>query len=435
VSRGIAYIILTGKHIAPFDDAIGDVLLNQKPLAVRQREALSELGFEIRYISREEEIRSEDYPCLLLTDDLYFNAATLHEFLRLSQHASGPTQCATPKDTAFSKIFTCFQDEDSPDLNRFPLYHLKEPGHAEPAVTVIDIVERQIPFYIPAHMRGAAETVLPMSPRPLMQLSHAIDILLANVACLNVRFADVLSSLVRRTLLVVRTGSLQPARLLSSMNQIGSGCEIHPTACLEGAEIGSNVRIGANTVIRMSNIGDGCQIGDGSVVKHSVVGEGSVLFDDLTLGFAVCYPETFLIHGPYHLSLFGRASAMFATILDDFRLDGKPIRLEINGKLVAHPFPFIGSFIGHRTRVAGGSIIGPGRTIPNDLLIFPSPGEVLSRIPDNLPRGVPLFIHNGGLVQSVDDISKEGGHKEIREQDDREPSETWRRLSMSAEQR
>jgi hypothetical protein len=434
MSRGIAYIIQTGKRIAPLDDPVGEVLVNQKPLASRQREALSDLGFEIRYISREEEIRTEDYPCLLVTDDLYFNAATLREFLRLSQQASGSTQCATGKETAFSKIFTPLQDPDSPNLNRFPLYHLKGPGHTELAVTLMDIGEHQIPFYIPAHIRGKSETILPMSLRPLVQLSHPIDVIFANLACLHVRFAEVLSSVVRRTLLVVRTGSLQPARLLSRMNQIGSGCEIHPTACLEGAEIGSHVQIGANAVIRMSNIGDGCQIGDGSVVKHSVVGEGAVLFDDLTLGFSVCYPETFLIHGPYHSSLFGRASAMFATILGDFRLDGKPIRLDINGKRVSHPFLFIGSFIGHRTRVAGGSIIGPGRTIPNDLLIFPSPGEVLSRIPDNLPRGVPLFIHNGGLVQSVDDIPNADGHKETREPDDRDPGETWRPLSMSAEQ-
>jgi NDP-sugar pyrophosphorylase family protein len=168
----------------------------------------------------------------------------------------------------------------------------------------------------------------------------------------------------------------------------------------------------------MSNIGDGCNIGDGSVVQHSVVGAGSVLFDDLTLGFAVCYPETFLIHGPYHLSVFGRASAMFATILDDYRLDGKPIRLEMGGKLVAHPFPFMGSFIGHRTRVAGGSIISPGRSIPNDVLVFPSPGSVLSRVGEDLPRGVPLFIQNGGLEQFAPTFSKPAVERVLGEQVD-----------------
>ena len=430
MSRETAYIIQTHKRIAPFDDPVGEVLINQKPLRERQREALSELGFVIRYVSSREEIPGEDYPCLVLTDDLYFNAATLCEFLRLSRKTSGSTQCATSKDTTFSRMFNFFENEQARDRNVFPLYRLKRPGRDKIHETVIDIGEYKVPFYMPAHIRGSAEMVLPVTPRPLIQITHAIAILFANVACLHVRFAEVLDSLIQRTLLVVRAGTLRPTRLLSRMNKVGPGCEIHPTACLEGAEIGASVQIGANAVIRMSSIGDGCYIGDGSVVKHSVVGAGSVLFDDLTLGFAVCYPETFLIHGPYHLSVFGRASAMFATILDDFRLDGKPIRLEIDGKLVPHPFPFIGSFIGHRTRVAGGSIISPGRTIPNDLLIFPSPSGTLSRIPDGLPRGVPLFIHNGGLAQADDVISERATKTESRQHEGQESSEQVETVSM-----
>jgi hypothetical protein len=418
MSRRTAYIIRTSKLIAPFNDPVTDVLVNQRPLGERQTEALSELGFTVRRVTGMEEISAEDYPCLALTDDLYFNAATLREFLRVSQPIAGSTQCAIPKETAFARIFTPFLAEQSSDQIKFPLYWLKSPNRAEFHEAVIDIGEHKVSFTIPAHMRGAAEIVIPMCLRPLLLLSCAVDLLFANAVCLHERFAEVLSSRFRQTMLMMRAGSMKPAHLLSKMNRIGPGCEIHPTAWLEGAEIGANVQIGANAVVRMSNIGDGCNIGDGSVVKHSVVGAGSVLFDDLTLGFAVCYPETFLIHGPYHLSVFGRASAMFATILDDYRLDGKPIRLEMGGKLVAHPFPFLGSFIGHRTRVAGGSIISPGRSIPNDLLIFPSPSSVLSRIGEDLPRGVPLFIQNGGLEQFAPTFSKPAVESVLGEQVD-----------------
>jgi carbonic anhydrase/acetyltransferase-like protein (isoleucine patch superfamily) len=420
MNRGTAYIIRTEKRIAPFDDPVGEVLINQKTLGERQREALAELGFEISSILRLEEIRAGDYPCLLLSDDLFLNAATLREFLRLSQSASGSTQCAISNDTVFAKMLVPFQDEQSIGYSRFPLWNLTRANSLESAVTIIDIGEYQVPVSIPAHMRGSGEIIMPMILRPLVQINHPLDIIFASVTSLNVRFAEVLSSPARRALLGLRARSLNPARLLARMNKIGPGCEIHPTACLEGAEIGSRVQIGAHSVIRMSSIGDGCNIGDGSVIKHSVVGAGSVLFDDLTLGFAVCYPETFLIHGPYHVSLFGRSSAMFATILDDFRLDRKPIRIEVNGKLIPHPFPFIGSFIGHRTRVAGGSIISPGRSIPNDLLIFPASTGVLTRIPENLPRGVPLFIHNGGL-EPVANLNPNGSDgKQQRSQAERE---------------
>ncbi|HEX8706722.1 MAG TPA: hypothetical protein VF723_00550 [Pyrinomonadaceae bacterium] len=417
MTRHTAYIIQTFKRIAPFDDEMGEVLINQRPLGERQQEALSELGFTVRRVAAREEIPAGDYPCLVLTDDLYFNAAVVREFLKRSQTVSGSTQCATSKGTVFYRIFTAFQDEQSEGLARFPLYYLKSANEAECRATVIDIGEHTLPLNIPAHMRGPAEIAIPVCLRPLMQLNHAVDILFANIACVNVRFAELLDSFARRMLVAVRAASVQPARLLAKMNKIGPGCDIHPTAWLEGAQIGANVQIGANAVIRMSTIGDGCHIGDGSVVKHSVVGSGSVLFDDLTLGFAVCYPQTFLIHGPYHLSVFGRSSAMFATILDDFRLDGKPIRLLMDGRLVPFPFPFIGSFIGHRTRVAGGSIISPGRSIPNDLLIFPSPDGVLSRIRSNVPRGVPLFIHQGGLRPETGDASAaDGALPDAREQ-------------------
>jgi len=393
----IAYIIKTSKCIPPFGDDVSEVLINRKPLRERQQEALSEAGFTARYIHQKDEIAAEDYPCVLLSDDLYFNGLALREFVRLSQTVPNSTQCVIPKGSAFLQIFAPFQDGESEDRIRSSLYYLNTPDEDEFHEIELDIGEQKVPFNIPSHMRGTSEIALPLCLRPLMQINHPIHILWASIACLNIRFREISDSLVRRLSLLLRARSLKPARLLTGMNKIGRGCEIHPTAYLEGAELGNNVKIGANAVIRMSNIGDDCDIGDGSVIKHSVVGSGSVFFDDLTLGFAVCYPETFLIHGPYHLSVFGRSSAMFATILGDFRLDGKPIKLDVNGELLPYPFPFIGSFIGHRTRVAGGCIIPPGRIIPNDLLIFPPSDSVLNRIDEELPHGVPLFIKEGRL--------------------------------------
>jgi carbonic anhydrase/acetyltransferase-like protein (isoleucine patch superfamily) len=402
MSRKIAHIVRTGRRIAPFDDPVGEALIKQKPLAEHQREVLSELGYEVRHISAGEAISGDSHSSLLLHDDLYFNAATIREFVRVARDSPASSQCAIAKDTAFARIFTPLQDKESPHWTRFPLFHLRGNDLSRCDVKVIDIHEHQVPIHVPPHMRGPTDPIVPLTTTPLVQITHAYDIIFANVACLNVRFAELLGSPTRKLLSVIRARSAHPARVLSTLNKIGRNCDIHPTAYLEGAEIGSGVHIGANAVVRMSSIGDGCNIGDGSVVKHSVVGEGSVLFDDLTLGFAVCYPETFLIHGPYHLSLFGRSSAMFATILDDFRLDGQPIRVEIDGQLVAYPFAFIGSIIGHRTRVAGGSIISPGRILPNDILIFPSPGAVLTRIPRDVPRGVPLFVHDGTLKEASD---------------------------------
>src|ERR1043165_166342 len=105
MSRGTAYIIQTSKLIAPFNDPVTDVLVNQRPLGERQTEALSELGFTVRRVAEMGEIPEEDYPCLALTDPLYFSAAPRRNFRRAAEGAAGSAQCAVPKETAFSRIF------------------------------------------------------------------------------------------------------------------------------------------------------------------------------------------------------------------------------------------------------------------------------------------------------------------------------------------
>jgi acetyltransferase-like isoleucine patch superfamily enzyme len=395
-----AFIVGTGRRIAPFDDPVGDAMIDNEPLRSVQRRALESAGFQVQHVARREDIPAEHYPCVLAGDDLYFSEQALLEFVSECRRRAISGQCAISKDTAFARIATPYQDEESNAAERFPLFYLEAPGRAL-IVVPIDIREQPLPFYIPEHMRRGCTIALPASVRPLIQIHIAADILFANVICTHRRFAEAIGNPLKRAMLAMRARSSQPARILACMNRVGPGCDIHPTARLEGAIIGSRVRIGANAVVRMSTIGDGCEIGDGSVVKHSVLGPGCVLFDDLTVGFAVCYENTFLIHGPYHLSLFGRSTAVFATILEDFRVDGLPIRLERYGRLVSYPFPFMGCFIGHRTRVAGGCILAPGRTIPNDLVILPSPDNVLARIPSGAPSATPLFIRYGTLEQAT----------------------------------
>lgn len=394
--KRLAYVLATHKRIAPWDDPVGEVLIKGRPLHRHQREALAAAGFAVKTISERAEIDPADLPCLLLSDDLFFTPEVVSELVRRSGESGRSTQASIQETSTFARSLLPFHPREDGRI-LFPLYVLREPEPVAFDPVVMEIDDLTFPVSIPDHMRRGVEVAISLSTRPLVTISHAVDVLGANIGCLHARFARAFTSTPRKLLLALRARSVQPARLLAKMNRVGPGCDIHPTAYLEGAEIGAGVKIGAHAVVRMSYVGDGCELGDCAVVKHSVVGEGSVLFNDLTLGFGVCYPETFLIHGPYHLSVFGRQSAMFATILDDYRLDNRPIRLEVDGELRPHPFPFVGSFIGHRTRVAGGSIISPGRILPNDLMVFPPLNNVLTYIDDDLPTGEPLFIEEGRL--------------------------------------
>jgi hypothetical protein len=117
-----AFILETGRRIAPFGDPVGEVLVGHKPLRERQEGAFAELGFAVGRISDAGQIAAGDCPCVVCGDDLYCNVATLREFLRVSDQAAGSTQCAISKDTGFARIFGLFQDEGPANVLRFPLF-------------------------------------------------------------------------------------------------------------------------------------------------------------------------------------------------------------------------------------------------------------------------------------------------------------------------
>ena len=83
------------------------------------------------------------------------------------------------------------------------------------------------------------------------------------------------------------------------------------------------------------------------------------------------YDDVFLIHGPYQFSIFGRGSAVFATINGDVRMDQKTIRIEGPDGTIDSRQHLLGVAYGHGAKVAGGNIIPPGRIIPNGFVELP----------------------------------------------------------------
>jgi hypothetical protein len=78
----------------------------------------------------------------------------------------------------------------------------------------------------------------------------------------------------------------------------------------------------------------------------------------------------------------------------DYRMDQKPLKTPFRGKLVDSHMPFLGPVIGHRAKVAGGLILGPGRVVPNGVILYPNENTVINRIPDKLQEG--QVIQAGG---------------------------------------
>lgn len=221
----------------------------------------------------------------------------------------------------------------------------------------------------------------------LMPIEHPFEILFANQILL---FSELRRRVMARPWLMLGAmfsfRSLPfEQRVISRYREIESGADVHPTAVVEGSIIEAGARIGAHCVVRYSRIGRDVRLHDGAKVELSVVGAGTWLMHDLVLYRSVTEGQVFLIHGPYQFSYFERASAAFATILMDYRPDGRKHKVDSPGGLREYDGRFLGSIYRERSKTLGGSMIAPARIIPPDTWLGPTPEDVHVRT-EELPR-------------------------------------------------
>jgi acetyltransferase-like isoleucine patch superfamily enzyme len=158
---------------------------------------------------------------------------------------------------------------------------------------------------------------------------------------------------------------------LKRRNQIGKNCQIHPTAVIEGCQIGDNVIVGANAVLRLSIIGENTYIGDTAVVTFSIVGKNNYIMTGNHIQFCLTYESVFTIHGPYQFSIFGKNTAVFATINCDIRLDEKTISIPTENGIIDSKQYLLGIAYGHYCKVGASNIIAAGRIVPNRAILNP----------------------------------------------------------------
>ena len=75
-----AYVLESGRRIAPFDETPGTLRIHNRPLRRQQEEELRALGCAVETI---DDVRAIDsFPCLLVRDDLFFTHHALTGFVR-----------------------------------------------------------------------------------------------------------------------------------------------------------------------------------------------------------------------------------------------------------------------------------------------------------------------------------------------------------------
>jgi NDP-sugar pyrophosphorylase family protein len=162
--------------------------------------------------------------------------------------------------------------------------------------------------------------------------------------------------------------------------------QVHPTAVVEGSIIGPHAEIGAHCVVRYSYIGENVTLHDGAKVEFSVVGNHSWLMHDLVLVRSLTEDHVFLIHGPYQFSYFQSGSSAFATILMDYRPDAKPIQVKTSHGLKNYGGRFLGSVLKEGAKILGGTLLAPGRIVPENTWLGVPSDDIHLIENENLPQ-------------------------------------------------
>ncbi len=384
------YVEPSGRRIEPFGDTPGQVPIQNRLLADWQEEMIEDAGLE--------RIANPTPPCLLVPDTLFTNGVVLRRFV---EQAGGRNAVLVLRDSVFARTTTPVQPlvVRCDDGFRFAAVRFLSGGD-EPATDVpCDPEEKTIPIPAPAALTGGKAIELALARHPVITVHHWVHILWANQAAAGMlaRQASAARFALRVAWLSVRVLSLNRWRWLGKANKIGRGCNIHPTALIEGSTLEDNVTVGAFARVLFSRVGRGAMVMAGAQVEASVLGESATVGQDATIRLCVLYPGSLAGQWLMQMCVFGRDAVTFpGGFTLDFNLD-RDARVRLDGISQSSGTRFLGSAFGHGCRVGAGTWLAQGRMIPNGVLIVRSPDLMISRIPADLPAGVPLANHKGTL--------------------------------------
>ncbi len=282
------------------------------------------------------------------------------------------------------------QPEGCADGLRLPIRAIRGSGTGSAGLRVrLPTARHRVP--LPVSMGGAEVIEV---PRALLLPCHQLhDLLFAQqiglVSRLEARTRASPAAWLRGACMAGTRGPFAQRAALG-YRSIAPGADVHPTAVIEGSEIGTETRVGAHAVVRFSVVGRGARLHDGAKVELSVVGDGTWLMHDLVLYRSATESGVFLIHGPYQFSAFLAGSSAFATILMDYRADGRPIRVAGPGGPRDYAGRLLGSVVGPGAKILGGCMVAPGRSVPAGTWLAPDPGQVHVLSAPDFPGGTAL---------------------------------------------
>jgi len=417
-----AYLWKTGRVISPFQDPVGDTLICNLSLRERQERALAGCGLQVAETEDPSGIRDEEY--LLLRDDLYLSPAALTRFLDRARVAGGSAACAL-ESGPFTEFTGFIQDlRSAPDpetgkpLTVYGLYYCRGPLADISALSSlpplrIEAKQKAFPIEPGAFMPASVEVRFApaFSDAVLFHVCHWVHVWLVNLIVLGDELLRAFTgSKLKMVLRALSALSLNRHRIASRFVIQGKGCDIHPTATVQGCILGDHVTIGPYSLVQGCILGDHVKIIEHSVIIASVLGEKVSTCPRGHSKFCVVYPRTSL--GRMHACLIGRNVFMASlAYFFDIKLKGT-IKLQHEGKIVDTGMNFLGGCVGHDCVVGPDVWIASGREIPNRTMAVKHPREVIYNISPDIARMEPASVWNGELRPVARSLSREGGARE-----------------------
>ncbi len=382
------FIESTGRRVAPFGDAPGDVPIANRPLREWQDEMIRDAGLT--------RVDAPTAPCLILPDTLFATGFTLTAF---PQGAAGKNAVLALATSEFGQSTAWVQPGVEPIEGgwRFEKVRFVSGGDEVATDVFVDPDEDTFELKVPEHFGGTSVVALPRNP--VLTLHHWIHILWANQAAgsLEVRRVPKWRGILRVLWAVIRARSINKWKVLAKLNTIGKGCDIHPTAVIEGSTLGDNVTVGPNAHILFSRLGNDVNVMSGAEIEASTVGDHCTVAQRSGLRMCVLYPGAVASQVLFQFGVLGEnALTVPGTFSIDFNFD-RNIRVPMDDTMWDTGTRFLGLAIGHRARVATGNWFASGRAVPNDAFIIRHPDLVVSKIPEVAPEG-PLVLDKGKLV-------------------------------------
>lgn len=379
------YVEPSGRRIEPFGDPPGEAPIGNRPLADWQAEAFREAGLE-----PVSELRP---PCLVVPDTLFTTAGALRRFV---DGAAGRDAVLVLRESVFGRGSVPVQPHVTPVEGGWRFEKVRfESGRGEaPVDVVVDPEEQVIKLPAPRYYVGTDEIEIGLARHPVITLHHWVHILWANqmVGGIELLSTPKWKWLARAAWAFLRCWSFNKWRLLGKLNRIGRGCDIHPTAIVEGSTLGDGVTVGPFARVLFSRLDDGVTVMSSAHVELSTLGARAIVSQGTVLRFCVLYPEA--VAGQYLMQqcvLGRRAVTTGGAFSIDLNFE-QPIRVPLDGELHSTGTQFLGSAFGHGCRIGTGFWMASGRAVPNGYFLIRDPDRVLSRLPPGLEGRGPIKV-------------------------------------------